>query len=124
MSTTNINLPRFSVSPDARSITDNDGTAILNVNSGRFHSLVGAGSLAWRKVIGCPEGVTAATVVDDLLAHGEFANEPRHQTERAVEHLLRNLATLGILYQSDELLDRYDSATLSLGSRVLISVIR
>jgi len=97
---------RFLISRSARSITDQDGTAILNVESGKFHSLVSAGSLVWTRLMACHEGATVKTIVDLLLADGQFVSEPRIQVEQAVERMLNNLVALGLLYRADQLLVR------------------
>lgn len=92
---------RFVISHGVRSITDKDGTAILNLQSGKFHSLVSVGSLVWTKLRACPEGATVKTIVDFLLAEKQFVSEPRTQIEQAVQRMLSNLALLGILHRTD-----------------------
>ncbi len=92
---------RFFVSPDVYSVTETDGTVILNINSGRLYSLVSAGSVAWRKISEDPVGTTVESVTADLIEKGMFVDQSRHDTWQAVERMLNKLVELGIVYRND-----------------------
>lgn len=77
---------RFAVSPDVRSDTDNDGTAILQIKLDKIYTIVGVGSAIWSKLVASNEGLAAPQVVDALSA--DFKNIPREQIERDVERFL------------------------------------
>jgi hypothetical protein len=114
---------RYRVCPDVCFSTDQDGTAILNVERGKFHSLIGAGSTAWSKIAAHPEGVRLGVVVDDLLAkEEEFVGEPREKIELAVARMLVKLAAIGLVETSDKPSARVSGAARRWTSRALATL--
>src|SRR5215475_7298496 len=81
----------FRLSPDVCFNTDQDGTAVLNVESGKFHSLIGSASELWTTLAAHPEGIPLERIVDALSASPDFAGTSREACERSVECMLNNL---------------------------------
>jgi hypothetical protein len=115
--------PRYLLSPEACFSTDHDGTAVLNLESGKFHSLIGAGSVAWSKIVAHPEGITLDMVVDELLTkEDEFAGEPREKVELAVTGMLDMLTEIGLVEASNSPSPRISGSVRSWTSNTLASV--
>lgn len=92
LESTSMDAARFRVSPHVCFSTDQDGTAILNVEHGKFHSVIGAGSAAWQQIAAHPEGITLDIIVDQLLTmDADFTSEPREKVRQAVSYLLDTL---------------------------------
>jgi len=102
VNTQKLKSPRFHISPDVYSARDDDGTVILNVNSGKLYSLINAGSIAWQQIADDSQGVTVDTVMEGLLAKGMFVQQSRANTKLAVERMLNRLVELGIAYSDDK----------------------
>ena len=82
--------------------TDQDGTAILNIERGKFHSLLGAGSIAWQQIAAHSNGATLDTIVNKLLTEEtEFASEPREKVRQSVSRLLDTLMENGLVETSE-----------------------
>lgn len=88
---------RFRLSPDTCFNTDQDGTAVLNVESGKFHSLIGSASELWTTLSAHPDGVTFEGIIDSLWASPDFAGASREACERSVECMLKNLIKIGLV---------------------------
>jgi hypothetical protein len=94
--------PVYRVATDVCFSTDNDGTIILDVHGGRFHSLIQSGSKVWSALAAHDKGITKAELVDRLMGcDEEFAREPRERVESAVQHILQQLTRDGLL-ESDQ----------------------
>jgi hypothetical protein len=99
---TPVNVARYRVSPEVCFSTDQDGTVILSVERGKFHSLIRAGSKAWSKIAAHAEGVTVGMVVDELLMReGEFIGEQRENVEQAFVRMLDMLVANGLIETSN-----------------------
>jgi Transglutaminase-like superfamily len=88
--------PAYRIAADVCFTTDNDGTIILDVQGGRFHSLIQSGSKTW-SILAARQGITQTELVDELMDHEEFAREPREKVEAAIEHILQQLTNDGLL---------------------------
>lgn len=86
---------RFSVSPDVRSDTDKDGSAILQITRDRIYTIIGVGSVIWSKLVASKDGLTAHEIADELSA--DFADIPRQQIERDVERFLTTFQQNGFI---------------------------
>jgi len=92
----------YRVSSDICYSTDRDGTIILNIEQGKFYSLISAGSTVWQQIAAHPEGATFDTVVDKLMTNAvEFANEPREKVEQAISGMLDSLIESRLIETSD-----------------------
>ena len=88
----------YRVAADVCFTTDNDGTIILDVQGGKFHSLIQSGSKVWSALAAHPDGITATGLVNRLMDHEEdFAQEPRDKVESAVQKILRRLTRDGLI---------------------------
>ena len=95
---TNGESPVYRVAADVCFSTDKDGTIVLDVQGGRFHSLIQNGSKVWSVLAAHDEGITAAKLVDELMGQEqEFAQEPREAVETAIQHVLQQLTRDGLL---------------------------
>lgn len=87
------------VSPNICSVTDEDGTTILDIGRDRIYSVIGIGSLIWNRLSSSPGGVTVQVIFEEVSA--EFKDVPGEQIERDVQHLLGSFQQKGLL-QSGE----------------------
>src|SRR5262245_49858125 len=95
---TNGQSPVYRIAADVCFSTDNDGTIILDVQGGKFHSLIQSGSKVWSILAAHDEGTTQAALVDELMNHDEaFAQEPRAEIESAIQRVLQQLTRDGLL---------------------------
>jgi len=95
---TNGESPVYRVAADVCFSTDKDGTIILDVHGGKFHSLIQHGSKVWSVLAAHDEGITHVELVDELMDHDEeFAQEPRYKVEAAILHVLQQLTRDGLL---------------------------
>lgn len=93
--------PTYRIASDVCFSTDQDGTIILDVQGGKFHSLIQSGSKVWTILAAQPRGITRAELVNQLVAQDEgLAHEPRKKVEQAIEHILKQL-THDRLLESD-----------------------
>ena len=94
--------PTYRIASDVCFSTDQDGTIILDVHGGKFHSLIQGGSKVWTMLAAQPRGITQTDLINRLVEQDdEFAQEPRERVEDAVENILRQLTRDGLL-ESDQ----------------------
>jgi hypothetical protein len=94
----NSQSPVYRVAADVCFSADKDGTIILDVQGGKFHSLIQGGSKVWSVLAAHEEGITQADLVDELMDQDEeFAQEPREQVASAIEHVLQQLTRDGLI---------------------------
>ena len=94
--------PTYRIASDVCFSTDQDGTIILDVQGGKFHSLIQGGSKVWSILAAQPQGITRTELIDRLVEQDdEFAREPREKVEDAIENILRRLSHDGLL-ESDQ----------------------
>lgn len=98
----NENVVRYFISPHVRHSIENDGAAIFNILTGKFHSVLQEGSLVWSKLALTSDGVTLEEVIDYLISRGRFANAPRTGVKSAVEAMFGKLVALGLIYRDDQ----------------------
>lgn len=90
--------PAYRVAADVCFTTDKDGTIILDVHGGKFHSLIQSGSKVWSLLAAHEDGITETELVNELVDHDEdFAQEPRDKVESAIQHVLRQLERDGLI---------------------------
>ena len=95
---TNGESAAYRVAADVCFSTDKDGTIILDVQGGKFHSLIQNGSRVWSVLAAHDEGITVAKLIDELMGQDEeFAHEPRERVETAIQHVLQQLTRDGLL---------------------------
>jgi transglutaminase superfamily protein/coenzyme PQQ synthesis protein D (PqqD) len=88
----------YRVAADVCFSTDKDGTIILDVQGGKFHSLIQNGSKVWSMLAAHSEGITQTQLVDELMGQDEeFAQEPREKIEAAIQRVLQQLTRDGLL---------------------------
>ena len=94
-----VNPCRFSIAPGICSITEEGGTAILNVERGKFYSIIGLGSTIWDKLVASPQGMT----IDDLVGSvsDDFEDATPHEIKGEIENFLDELNQKGIVYTSN-----------------------
>lgn len=83
------------VSPNICSVTDKDGTTILDIGRDRLYSVIGVGSLVWNRLASSPTGVTLQAIIEEVSA--EFKDIPRDQIGLDVERLLAGFQKKGLL---------------------------
>lgn len=104
--------PAYRIAADVCFSTDRDGTIILDVHGGKFHSLIHSGSKVWTMLAAHPDGITARELVNQLMEHDdEFAEEPREQVAAAIRNILQKLTDDGLL-ETDESNQRSTLQTL------------
>lgn len=82
----------YRIATDVCFSTDNDGTIILDVAGGKFHSLIQSGSKVWSVLAAHPGGITHNDLVNHLIdEHAEFADEPRENVATAIHRILQQL---------------------------------
>jgi hypothetical protein len=81
--------------PGILSCTDQDGTAVLNIERDRMYSVVGLGSVILAKLAKCESGLTFESLVDTLTP--EVKGATRGQTECEVARLMDALQENGIV---------------------------
>ena len=90
--------PSYRVAADVCFSTDAEGTIILDVQGGKFHSLIQGGSKVWSILTAHREGIRQEEIVDRLMGHDEeCAQEPRDKVESAIERILQQLMRDGLL---------------------------
>jgi len=95
---TNGESPVYRVAADVCFSTDKEGTIILDVHGGRFHSLIQSGSKLWSLLAAHDEGITQAELVDEFLKDDEdVATEAREKIEAAIQLVLQQLTRDGLL---------------------------
>lgn len=83
--------PAYRIAPDVCFSTDPDGTIILDVQGGKFHSLIQSGSRVWSIIAAHPGGITQSELVARFMKIDEFANEPQAKIESAIDRMLQQL---------------------------------
>jgi len=96
------------VSPNICSLTDKDGTTILDIGRDRIYSVIGVGSLVWKRLASCRGGVTLEAILEELSA--EFKEVPREQIEIDVERLLGGFHQKGLLKSEETASGRFAQA--------------
>jgi hypothetical protein len=105
--------------------TDQDGTIVLNIEQGKFYSLISAGSMVWQQVAAHPEGATFDTVVDKLMTNEvEFANKPREKVERAISSMLNTLVESGLIETSERPSSRAFGSIRCLACAAIVVLVR
>lgn len=90
--------PTYRIASDVCFSTDQNGTIILDVQGGRFHSLIQSGSTVWSILSAHRNGITQAELVNQVMDHDdELLHEPREKIESAIEHILQQLTHDGLL---------------------------
>lgn len=90
--------PAYRIAAGVCFSNDKDGTIILDVQRGKFHSLIQSGSRVWSMLAAHDEGITARELVNQLMEHDdEFAEELREQVESAIGRILQQLTDHGLL---------------------------
>lgn len=89
--------PAYHVAANVCFSTDAEGTIILDVERGKFHSLIQGGSKVWSVLAAHPEGITRAELMNQLVRDDELASEPRHKLEPAIKHMLDQLMRDGLI---------------------------
>jgi hypothetical protein len=90
--------PAYRVATDVCFTTDMDGTIILDVQGGKFHSLIQSGSKVWSVLAAHPDGITQTELRDELMEQDEeFAQEPRDRVDSAIQHILLQLTRDGLV---------------------------
>lgn len=88
----------YRIASDVCFSTDQDGTIILDVRGGKFHSLIQSGSNLWSILAAHRNGITLVELVDHVTKQdGELRHEPRERVESAVEHILHQLTANKLL---------------------------
>jgi len=90
----------FAVSPDVRSDTDNDGTAILQIRQDKIYTIVGVGSTIWSQLVASENGLSPQQIVQALSS--DFKDIPRQQIERDVERFLTTFHQKGFIQSEQE----------------------
>lgn len=91
-------IATYRIAPDVCFSTDQDGTIILDVRGGKFHSLIHSGSRVWTILAEHRHGITQAELVDHLMVHDEaLLHEPRARVDSAVHQILQQLTKNGLL---------------------------
>jgi hypothetical protein len=90
--------PTYRIAADVCFSTDADGTIILDVQGGKFHSLIQSGSTVWSVLAAHPRGITHTQLVNHLLDHdADFATEPRDDVESGIVGILQQLTRDGLV---------------------------
>jgi Transglutaminase-like superfamily/Coenzyme PQQ synthesis protein D (PqqD) len=90
---------RYRIALGASSATEEDGTTILNVDKGKFYSLIGSGSEIWAKLAASPHGLTVDDIVTALPPELEAATP--QETGQEVERFLGQLNRIGLISTGD-----------------------
>lgn len=85
--------PAYRIATGVCFSTDNDGTIILDVRGGKFHSLIQSGSKVWSILAAHCHGITQAELVDQM----DQDDESRQKLEAAIQHMLQQLTRDGLL---------------------------
>lgn len=90
--------PAYRIAADVCFSTDGDGTIILDIQGGKFHSLIQSGSKVWSVLAAKPEGTSVTELVNELVDYDEeFTNQPREKIEAAIQQILQQLTRDGLL---------------------------
>lgn len=81
----------YRIATDVCFSTDADGTIILDVQGGKFHSLIQSGSRVWSIIAAHPGGISQSELVARLMTDDGFSNEPRAAVESAIDRMLQQL---------------------------------
>jgi hypothetical protein len=107
--------PAYRIAAEVCFSTDQDGTIILDVHGGKFHSLIQGGSKVWSVLAAHPQGITARELVNQLMEHDDgFAEERREEVESAVRGILERLINDALL-ETDQSNQRSALQTIKCG---------
>ena len=109
---------RFTISPDVRSDTDKDGSAILQITHDKIYTIIGVGSAIWSQLVASKEGLTAQEIAEALSK--DFENIPHQQIERDVERFLTTFQEKGFIQVVRSKSNLRDSSRHFLGSTFLL----
>jgi hypothetical protein len=88
----------YRIASDVCSSTDQDGTIVLDVRGGKFHSLIQNGSRVWSILAAHRNGITQAELVDHLIVNDDaLLHEPRAKIDSAIHQVLQQLTHNGLL---------------------------
>src|SRR5262249_40373413 len=104
----------FRILPNVCSVTDRDGTTILDFRGNRIYSLIGMGSVVWSQLASSSKSVTFDELLSGLA--NEFDSVSRIQIEQDLTALLSSFRSRALVQSSPEL--------SSLESRVRRAVFR
>jgi Transglutaminase-like superfamily/Coenzyme PQQ synthesis protein D (PqqD) len=96
---------RFSIAPGICSATEKDGTAILNVERGKFYSIIGLGSKIWDKLVTNPQGLTLDDIVSSV--RDDFEDATPQEIKCEIESFLNQLNRNGVICTSDTKSERF-----------------
>lgn len=101
--TTSIDNTLFSLAPFTVSSTDKDGAVLLNIERGKFYSLIGTGSTIWEILSTHPNGITLDNLIDKLILQTKLSEtESIEQIRGTVNNLLEILIDNGIIQSDDK----------------------
>ena len=86
---------RFSVSPDICSMTEDDGSIILDIKHDKIYSVIGISSLIWTRLATSSRGVAPASIIDDLSER--YQDVSRHVIQADVSRLLESFRSKGLV---------------------------
>jgi Coenzyme PQQ synthesis protein D (PqqD) len=110
---------RISIAPGICSATEEDGTAILNVERGKFYSIIGLGSKIWDRLVASPQGLT----LDDLVGsvRDDFEDATTQEIRCEIESFLNQLNQSGVLCTSESKSERIsETLRMAVNSMVVI----
>lgn len=86
---------RFTVSPNICSMTEEDGSIILDIKHDKIYSVIGVGSLIWSRLATSSRGVAPASIIDELSER--YQDVSRHEIQADVSRLLESFRSKGII---------------------------
>jgi transglutaminase superfamily protein/coenzyme PQQ synthesis protein D (PqqD) len=114
-----VNPFRFSIAPGICFTTEEDGTAILNVDRGKFYSVIGLGSKIWDNLVASQQGLT----IDDLVNsfRDDFEDATPQEIRDEIESYLNQLNQKGIICSGDSRSERFGEALrMTVNSTIVI----
>jgi transglutaminase superfamily protein/coenzyme PQQ synthesis protein D (PqqD) len=90
---------RVSTAPGIYFATEENNTAILNVECGKFYSIIGTGSKIWDELVASPQGLT----LDDLAlsVRDDFEDATIQEIRCEIESFLNQLNQKGFIFSSE-----------------------
>ena len=81
---------KWTVSPDVRATSTEDGSVLLDINKGLCYSLNVVAALIWLTIETCPAGISLEGIVGALETHFEISHEElKADTVECLEKLQR-----------------------------------
>jgi hypothetical protein len=115
---------RFTVSSNVCSVSDKDGSTILNVEKGILYSAIGVSSRVWTSLTAHPEGLSLHEMIASIKT--DFPTAQNDQTKPDIENLLNQLTHKGLVETTNARSGRifsFNDACLSLARTLaLVSV--